>query len=172
MRSALVSFMAVFVYKVSLRHMSFKAAPLNKNVYLTHLCGTTTTTCLRHVEKDLSMSACLLHSASNLWPLGPGYRCSPHLPTWILVFLDLSFQWVWLGIELFVVGFRVLWSCDQRSAICFVFVTFRAFGLFNSLSSSSCRHHFRFSGRYAETFLSNKSNWFFSLLVNSHVSLP
>jgi hypothetical protein len=26
------------------------------------------------------MTACLEHSASNLWPLGPCYRCSPHPP--------------------------------------------------------------------------------------------
>jgi hypothetical protein len=53
-----------------------------------------------------------------LWPLGPGYRCYTHPPTWISVFLDFSFQWVWLWIEHFVVGLRVLWSCDQRSANC------------------------------------------------------
>jgi hypothetical protein len=71
-----------------------------------------------HVEENLSMSACLAHSASNLWPLGPGYRCSPHPPIWISVFLDFSFHWVWLWIEFFGVGLRVFWSRDQRSAIC------------------------------------------------------
>jgi hypothetical protein len=32
---------------------------------LTYLCGTTTNICLRPVEEDLSMTACLEHSASN-----------------------------------------------------------------------------------------------------------
>jgi hypothetical protein len=40
-------------------------------------------------------------------------RLSVHPPNWILVFLDFSFHWVWLWIELFVVGLRVFWSCDQ-----------------------------------------------------------
>jgi hypothetical protein len=52
------------------------------------------------------MSACDEHSVSNLWPLGPGYRCSPHLPTWILVFLDFSFHWVWLWIDADVCAVR------------------------------------------------------------------
>jgi hypothetical protein len=88
--------------------------------WLTYLLtyGTTTNTCLRPVEEDLSISAYLEHSASNLWPLGPGYRCSPYPPTWISVFLDFSFHWVWLWIGFFVIGLRVFWSCDQRSAIC------------------------------------------------------
>jgi hypothetical protein len=77
-----------------------------------------TNTWLRPVEEDLSMSACIEHSASNIWPLGPGYRYSLHLPIWILVFLDFSFHCVWLWIELFVVGLRVFWSCVQRNAIC------------------------------------------------------
>jgi hypothetical protein len=33
---------------------------------LTYLCGTTTNIWLRPVQEDLSMSACLEHSASNL----------------------------------------------------------------------------------------------------------
>jgi hypothetical protein len=84
---------------------------------LTYLCGTTTNTWLRPVKEHLS--ACLEHnhSAFNLWPLGPCYRWSPHSPTWILVFLECSFHWVWLCIEFSVVGVRVFWSCDQRSAI-------------------------------------------------------
>jgi hypothetical protein len=56
------------------------------------------------------MSACPEYSASNLWPLGPGCRCSPYPPT--LVYPP------WLWIELIVVGLRVFWSCDQGSAIC------------------------------------------------------
>jgi hypothetical protein len=90
---------------------------LLKVALLIYLCGTTTNIWLRPVQEDLSMTACLEHSASNLWPLGPGYHCSPHPPTWISVFLDFSFQWVWLWIELFVKSLRVFWSCDQRSAI-------------------------------------------------------
>jgi hypothetical protein len=92
------------------------------------------------------MTACLEHSASNLWPLGPGYRCSPLPPTWISVFLDFSFDWVWLWIELFVVGLWVFWSCDQRSAICLSSwhlghsgyqTLYRVRGC-----TFSCRHHF------------------------------
>jgi hypothetical protein len=49
------------------------------------LCGTTINIWLRPVQEDLSMTACLEHSASNLWPLAPGYRCSPHPLTWISV---------------------------------------------------------------------------------------
>jgi hypothetical protein len=52
-----------------------------------------------------------LSRAQCVWPLGPGYRCSPHPPTWIAVFLDFSFHWVWLWIDLFVSGLRVLRSC-------------------------------------------------------------
>jgi hypothetical protein len=85
---------------------------------LTYLCGTTTNIWLRPVKEDLSMTACLKHSASNLWLLGSGYRSSPHPPISILVFLDFSFHWVWLWIELLVVGLRVFWLCDQHSAIC------------------------------------------------------
>jgi hypothetical protein len=85
---------------------------------LTYLCCTTTNIWLRPVEEHLFMTACLEHSASNPWPLRPGYRYSPHPPTWISVFLDFSLQWVWLWIELFVVGLMVFWSCDQRSTIC------------------------------------------------------
>jgi hypothetical protein len=33
---------------------------------LTYLCGTTTNSWLRPVEEDLSMSACLEHSVSNI----------------------------------------------------------------------------------------------------------
>jgi hypothetical protein len=36
-----------------------------KNI-LTYLCGTTTNIWLRPVQEDLSMTACLEHSASNL----------------------------------------------------------------------------------------------------------
>jgi hypothetical protein len=96
------------------------------------------------------MSACLEHSASNLWPLGPGYRCSPHPPTCISAFLDFSFHWV-CSIELFVVGLRIFWLCDKRSAICLSLwhlgnsgcqTLYRVRGC-----TFSCRHHFRFSGR-------------------------
>jgi hypothetical protein len=92
----------------------------NVDTYLlTYLCGTTTNIWLRPVQEDLSMTACLEHSAFNLWTLGPGCRCSLRPPTWISVFLEFSFHWVWLWIEFFVVGLiRVFWSCDQRSTIC------------------------------------------------------
>jgi hypothetical protein len=96
----------------------FDADMQHGNFLVTYLCGTTTNIWLRPVQEDLSMTPSLEQSASNLWPLGPDYRCSPHPPTWISVFLDFSFQWVWLWEELFVVGLRVFWSCDQRSAIC------------------------------------------------------
>jgi hypothetical protein len=59
--------------------------------------------------RRLLMSASL---ASNHWALGPGYRgCSN---TWILVFSDFFFHWVWLWCGMV----RVSWSCDQCSAIC------------------------------------------------------
>jgi hypothetical protein len=97
---------------------SLNTAPLGWFCYkylLTSLCGTTTIIWLRPIEEDFSMSACLEHSASNLWPLGPGYHYSPpHPPIQISVFVDFSSHWVWLWIELFV----VFWSCDQHSAIC------------------------------------------------------
>jgi hypothetical protein len=91
---------------------------ITKGFLFTYLCGTSTNIWLRPDQEDLSMTVCLEHSASNLWRLGPGYCCSPHPPNWISVFLDFSFQWGWLWIEFFVVGLRVFWSCDQRSAIC------------------------------------------------------
>jgi hypothetical protein len=47
-------------------------------ILLTYLCGTTINIWLRPVQEDLSMPACLEHSASNLWPLGPGYRYADH----------------------------------------------------------------------------------------------
>jgi hypothetical protein len=119
------------------------------NCLLTYLCGTTTDTCLRPFEEDLSMSACLDHSTSNLCTLGSGYGCSPHPPTLISVVLDFSFDWGWLWVELFVLGLRVFWLCDQRSAICLSSwhlghsgceILYRVRGC-----TSSCRHHFRFS---------------------------
>jgi hypothetical protein len=101
--------------------------------------------------------------------LTPRARLSlwPHPPTWVLFFLDFSFRWVWPWIKLFVVGLRVFWSCDQRSAICL-----SSWYLGNSGCQTlyrvhgctfSCRHHFRFSGRI--------SFGFSSLLVNTHVTL-
>jgi hypothetical protein len=97
------------------------------------------------------MSACLKHSASNHWPLGLGYRCSPHPPTWISVLIDFSFHWVWLWIELFVVGLRVLWSCEQPSAICLSLCHLGHSGCHTLYRvrgcTSSCRHHFRFLDR-------------------------
>jgi hypothetical protein len=67
-------------------------------------------------------------------------------------------HWVWLWIELYVVDFWRFWSCDQRSAICLSSwhllhsgrqTLYRARGC-----TSSCRHHFRFSGRisFVESF--------------------
>jgi hypothetical protein len=85
----------------------------------------------------------------NLWPLGPGNRCSPHPPTWISVFLDFSFHWVCLWIELFVVGLRVFWSRDQLSAICLFSWSLGHLGcqtLYRVCGCTfSCRHYFRFS---------------------------
>jgi hypothetical protein len=93
---------------------------------------TTTNFWLRPVEEELSIPACLEHSTSNLWPLGPGYRYSPHPPIWISVFLDFSFHWVWLWIGR---SSGLLIIC-QRNAICLSSWHIRAFGLLNSLSSS------------------------------------
>jgi hypothetical protein len=99
------------------------------------------------VEEDLSMNACLEHSAS----LGSVFRCSPHPPTWISVFLVFFFHWVWLWIELFVVGFRVFWSYDQHSAICLSSWNLEHSGcqtLYRVRGCTfSCRQPFRCSGR-------------------------
>jgi hypothetical protein len=123
---------------------------------LTYLCGTRTNIWLRPVEEDLSMTACR-------WLLGPGYRCSTHPPTWISVFLDFSLHWVWLWIELFVVGLRIFWSCDQRSAICLSSWHLGHSGCQNLYRfrgcSFSCRHHFRFSDRISFGEPSFKIHW-------------
>jgi hypothetical protein len=97
------------------------------------------------------MSACLEHVAFTLWPLGPGYCCSTHPPIWISVFLYFFFHWVWLWIDLFAVGLRVFWSCDQRSAICLSSWHLGHLGCQTICrargSTFSCKNHFRFSGR-------------------------
>jgi hypothetical protein len=68
------------------------------NSLLTCLCGTTTNTWLRPVEEDLSISACLEHSASTVQSLTPS-AVHPIRPTWISVFFDFSFHWVCLSIK-------------------------------------------------------------------------
>jgi hypothetical protein len=119
---------------------------------------------LRHVEEDLSMSACLEHSASNLWPLGPVYCYSPHPLTWISVFLDFSFHWVWLWIEIFVVGLRGFWSCDllNESACLRDINGIRAVKLFIEfvvVPPSVDTNH-------SESFLSNTNNWWCVVMLH------
>jgi hypothetical protein len=65
------------------------AAPYVQLVQTAHLLGKEKR--LRELHVVIAQLAVFMES-----PLGPGYRCSPHPPTWISVFLDFSFQWVWL----------------------------------------------------------------------------
>jgi hypothetical protein len=69
------------------------------------------------------------------WPLGPGYCCLPHgrmdfsLP-WFLLSLGLALNRAFCGR---CSGFLIMWLAFR---ILLIFVTFRAFRLLNSLSSS------------------------------------
>jgi hypothetical protein len=62
-----------FFYMENVRHMCFHIQKIIKKCVLTlcyflltYLCGTTTNIWLRPVQEDLSMTACLDHSASNI----------------------------------------------------------------------------------------------------------
>jgi hypothetical protein len=120
--------------------------------FIPYLCGT-----MWHYNQYL-VKACwkrYLHDclswAQCVQSLTPRARLSLFTPSAHLDFglPWFTFHWVRLWIELFVVGLRVFWSCDQRSAICLSSWHLGHSGcqtLYRVCSCTfSCRYHFRFS---------------------------